>query len=398
MKKIIVCSLTMLLILCVLAFYIIGKNDGKIIFENSNDKNYIVNTNALTMMYETEYESGEYQVSSDTIWPESGYTFNAELSKCENGGKLTWDDENKRVLLQTNKSDKCYVYFDKGITLTNYIINNVYVEDGENGLYYHDGIGSYTNANQEAGDNSYRYSGANPNNYVCFGSDEESCPEDNLYRIIGVFENEVKLIKVSSYGQYYWDDGRNNLWNESKKPTIKTVLNDNYFDTLNEKYKNMIETHIWSVGGINLNRWTDLSNAKGFYDYELGDNRSGYEETMKIGLMYVSEYGFAASPDYWEESLYDYFKPYNSEFNWMLYEGSGCELTITRDSKFNGVWDGVSYNSFVYQIFTGDQGHITSSTDFIGTTSTARPTFYLKADVMYDSGDGTQENPYRIKL
>lgn len=32
----------------------------------------------------------------------------------------------------------------------------------------------------EAGDNSYRYAGVNPNNYVCFGSDEATCPTDNL--------------------------------------------------------------------------------------------------------------------------------------------------------------------------------------------------------------------------
>src|SRR5699024_7955385 len=74
--------------------------------------------------------------------------------------------------------------------------------DGENGLYYHDGVGSYTNADQEAGDNSYRYAGANPNNYVCFGSTESPCPEENLYRIIGIFDDDkdtnyqIKLIKA----------------------------------------------------------------------------------------------------------------------------------------------------------------------------------------------------------
>ena len=46
-------------------------------------------------------------------------------------------------------------------------------------------------ADQEAEDNSYRYAGANPNNYVCFGSDEETCPADNLYRIIGVFGDHI---------------------------------------------------------------------------------------------------------------------------------------------------------------------------------------------------------------
>ena len=88
-------------------------------------------------------------------------------------------------------------------TLADYIITEVYTgTDGDNGLYYHDGVGTYTNADQEARDNSYRYAGANPNNYVCFGSDEETCPAENLYRIIGVFDDDkdsnyqIKLIKA----------------------------------------------------------------------------------------------------------------------------------------------------------------------------------------------------------
>src|SRR5699024_5513980 len=52
------------------------------------------------------------------------------------------------------------------------------------------GIGTYTNADQEAGDNSYHCAGASLNNYVCFGSDEEVCSNDNLYRIIGAFDDD----------------------------------------------------------------------------------------------------------------------------------------------------------------------------------------------------------------
>ena len=65
------------------------------------------------MMYETEANSGEYQVSSDTTWPQDGYIFNEQLSGCENGGTLLWNSETKRVVMQTTSSDKCYVYFDK---------------------------------------------------------------------------------------------------------------------------------------------------------------------------------------------------------------------------------------------------------------------------------------------
>ena len=57
------------------------------------------------------------------------------------------------------------------------------------------GSGTMGLAVLDAEDYSYRYAGANPNNYVCFGSDEETCSNDDLYRIIGVFNGKVKLIK-----------------------------------------------------------------------------------------------------------------------------------------------------------------------------------------------------------
>ncbi|MBD9107027.1 hypothetical protein EGP99_04370, partial [bacterium] len=44
---------------------------------------------------------------------------------------------------------------------------------GISNIYYHD-----ANLTNGAGDSSYRYSGANPNNYVCFGSNESTCPTD----------------------------------------------------------------------------------------------------------------------------------------------------------------------------------------------------------------------------
>ena len=43
------------------------QNTDKNILENSKESNKIVKNNTLTMMYETDYESGEYQVSRDTI-------------------------------------------------------------------------------------------------------------------------------------------------------------------------------------------------------------------------------------------------------------------------------------------------------------------------------------------
>lgn len=84
--------------------------DSKMIDENILSKK---NINGLSMMIETSTGSGDYEKTTLSSWPTDGYIFNATLSKCENGGKLSWDDDKKKVIMVGNISDKCYAYFDK---------------------------------------------------------------------------------------------------------------------------------------------------------------------------------------------------------------------------------------------------------------------------------------------
>ena len=49
------------------------------------------NNNTLSMMLEND--DGVYEYTTSDSWPQKGYSFNAELSKCENGGELSWDDD-----------------------------------------------------------------------------------------------------------------------------------------------------------------------------------------------------------------------------------------------------------------------------------------------------------------
>ena len=376
-KKYLIISISVLLVLSTCLYVFISDTTEKVVISSNKESNRsVVNTNALTMMYETEAGSGEYQVSSDTSWPTDGYTFNETLSKCENGSALTWDNENKRVVVSTSVSDKCYVYFDKEpdvIYLASYITSQ-YTTDGENGLYYHD-----ADLANGAGDNSYRFSGANPNNYVCFGTDEVSCPEDNLYRIIGVFNGQVKLIKATSYGIYAWEQDystQGNTWNESTKPDIYTTLNTTYYNTLGSEWQSKIATHSWKVGGMA----SDTSaTAKDYYDTEVGTGQSGYEETMKIGLMYVSDYGYGASEEYWTTELNNYEPTVDS--NWM-YLGAH-EWLISRNS-------GGTYNAFNVLV----AGYVRSN--YVYATRAVRPSFYLESDVTYASGSGSMTDPLKI--
>ena len=90
--------------------YLTNSNDS---YENVNNNEVIRYNDTISMMLETEAGSGNYEMTTANGWPTDGYVFNTILSKCENGGELSWDDTNKRVIMSGNVSDKCYVYFDK---------------------------------------------------------------------------------------------------------------------------------------------------------------------------------------------------------------------------------------------------------------------------------------------
>ena len=118
-KKLLIISTTIIII-----FLIIFVNNS--MFINKNIENTDINIakeykNELSMMLETASGSGVYEKTTASEWPTEGYIFNSTLSKCENGGELSWDGENNRVIMSGIKSDKCYVYFDMIKLITFYI-------------------------------------------------------------------------------------------------------------------------------------------------------------------------------------------------------------------------------------------------------------------------------------
>ena len=121
-------TITMLSIITGLVVFNIGYNKTNV---EDDPKNPIKNTNMLTMMLETEAGTGNYEETTASEWPQEGYTFNSSLSRCENGGTLSWDDDAKKVILNTNVSDKCYVYFDK---INPLIITNASLEINPDGF------------------------------------------------------------------------------------------------------------------------------------------------------------------------------------------------------------------------------------------------------------------------
>ena len=198
-----------------------------------------------------------------------------------------------------------------------------------------------------------------------------TCPSDNLYRIIGVFGSEVKLIKATSYGSYKWNSSENNTWRTS---SIRTTLNSTYLSSLSATWQNKIENHSWKVGGTVDD---NLSNSKIFYNYEVGAFSSNMSIGMKIGLMYVSDYGFAASNSYWTTALGSYYSSKSS--NW-LYLGTE-EWTISRNSNSSQLAFYINGGVLFYSV-TGSRA--------------IRPCFYLTSSTTYVSGSGSSADPIRI--
>ena len=509
MGKFITRTITIGFVLCGICFVTYNFYDATNIEDTPTNK-INQNNNMLSMMLETDSGSGQYEKTSLSSWPTEGYVFNSELSKCEQGSILRWDDANKKVIMKGNVSDKCYVYFDKynpikinsysitpngnkitisisatsgtgtitkyfyskddglsyvestsntytftnlakgtykikayvldsnnkisevisknieitSMSLNEYVMSQYTGTQGENNIYHHD-----SNLANGAGDNSYRYAGANPNNYVCFGSDESTCPDDNLYRIIGVFDGRTKLIKadyatstllgtdgdygntfnnltlstasykgnkdLSTIGAYYWNYKNTNSNNNgmgintwSTSLLYSKNLNSNYLNNIGSKWTNMIDSVVWKVGGsVDYNLTKQIPQKS--YEYEIISPVSTDTVNAKIGLMYISDYSFAASKDAWN-SILDY-TGYGttsvSSKNW-LYLGLH-EWTITRNSMYNYAVNNIQPGGGVY-------GSAGAAISYARDAIAVRPTLYLNSSINYLSGEGTKTNSIRI--
>ncbi len=225
-----------------------------------------------------------------------------------------------------------------------------------------------------AGDNSYRYAGASGsvNNYICLGSDEATCPDANLFRIIGVFGDKTKVIRAKSVGDKEWNTSADNTWSSS---SLNTYLNGTYLTSLGTLAEK-IATTTWKVRGGSSTYLYDAPKIA--YQYEVGSSALTTTNDAKIGLMYVSDYGFAADSSGWTTKLSSYNS--NNSKNW-LYLGSN-EWTISRNS-------GTASNAF--DVFSG---YVLNRNVII--SYAVRPSFNLVSSVKYVSGSGSMSDPVRV--
>ena len=277
----------------------------------------------------------------------------------------------------------------------------------------------------------YRYYGPNPNNYICLDMEGGStCPDKHLYRIIGsIYEekentNRIKLIKATpltdgttsafswdytSSGSYsniwatitsgnysnsltsgstlmqllnsgaWWNGTSGSYYNQSN--TATTVNFTNY--KLSDKAKSYITTSRYYLGGFN--NTPPLTNE--MYGYERGilrydTNRPLYWEGM-VGLMYPSDYGYAAGNSCVNGTkLYDYNGYGNKDWLYI------SDIYQSLMSPYSG--------HFCSLFSVGYAGRVVIDNDVFEDLAVS-PVFYLTSTTSIIDGDGSLNNPYLLK-
>jgi len=284
-----------------------------------------------------------------------------------------------------------------------------------------------------------RYYGASPNNYIYFNCSDYSNQTSSTcetWRIIGVFDGKLKLIKSESIGAYSWDnkdtstgaenDTGKNDWTTARLMKLlnpsnyyKVDSNDNnlgqslYYNSAsgkcysgqnnatvdcdftstgikNAETRNMIAETTYNLGGWNSN--SVYSNQ--IYEYERGTTvYSGRPTTWKgkIALAYPSDYGYAADLNQCKDkTLYDYDNRTCTSNNWM-------KAIITNNGSNTG-WlltprSGSSSNAWYV-----NSGGFVSRDSIAYVAYGAVPVLSLSPELGIESGDGSSSNPYKLSV
>ena len=275
-----------------------------------------------------------------------------------------WIDEGVEVSYDWSTQNNLYYNFKIGVSSSEYVptgAETIIVKAGTDGL-----VAEEHEATEQLGAViDYRYTGANPNNYVSFNNE--------LWRIIGVFptddgtgniENRVKIIRNESIGRYSWDNKGSSGSNDWSDSALQIVLNEGaYYNRttgncpsgmegatkacdfsttgLTEEAKSMIEDAKWYLGGSSSSN--DVTTSM-FYERERGTTVYSGRSTSfigKIGLMYPSDYGYATSggsttsrEECLAKELYNWDSSSYSDCknNDWLYNNNSQQWAITPDS------------------------------------------------------------------
>ena len=274
-------------------------------------------------------------------------------------------------------------------------------------------------------DQNIRYYGSNPDNYVSFNNE--------LWRIIGVFGDNVKLVRSESLGSLSWDTSESSVnggygVNEWSQADLQVYLNKMYYggttvtcyggsnntttcptNKLDDASKTLIDNHLWNTGAIDetdttiVNQETFALNTVPFYNAERGNvtgkicNGGGRcNDTVErattwtgyIGLPYATDYAYASSESICETNMQkqDSSNAYICKNNNWMFKPNTWYWTLSPSAS-----SGIS--RFVWLVHS--DGDVRYSNAANG--GAVFPAIYLKSDILIESGTGTSSDPYILK-
>ena len=286
-----------------------------------------------------------------------------------------------------------------------------------------------------------RYYGASPNNYVYFNCDSYPSTNCELWRIIGVFDGKIKLIRNKTIDLYSWDNknkstgaetaygkndwttarlmkllnpstyyttdandngkGQSLYWNATSGACYSgqnnATISCNFTSTgIKDTTRNMIAETTWNLGGWDTSEI--FSNV--MYEKERGTTTVSNPSdgitrattwTGKIALPYPSDYGYATDLSKCSQTLFNY----NSGTDSYACRSNDWMYSIITNSGINDGWLLTPYSGYAYMAFgvdsTGDVNGYGVYTAFM-----VAPVLYLGSDQDIVSGDGSQSNPYQL--
>ena len=277
-----------------------------------------------------------------------------------------------------------------------------------------------------------RYYGANPNNYIYFNCSDynnQSSSTCETWRIIGVFDGKVKIMRGSIIGSYSWDSSASTInegcgVNEWSQADLMKLLNGGYesesvggslywnaksgtcynsyhnattsCDFTNIGLKNattrnlIIETTYYTRGYNNSDIYADAVYNK---ERNSGTVMTGVKPTRaltwtgKIAVPYPSDYGYATDLSICQTNIHNYDTKCLKN-NWMK--------DILTNNGANKGWL-LTPNSANASLVWNTSSRVASNGNANFAYGIA-PVLYLNSKIGIKPGTGTSSNPYQLNV
>ena len=322
---------------------------------------------------------------------------------------------------------------NNGITYNYANIYDTDSDDNTSGGLMNDKLGG-TTTSLDGG--NIRYYVANPNNYIYFNCSDYSNQTSStceIWRIIGVFDGKIKLIRNEIIGDYSWDN-KNIITGEDRYGTndwttarLMKLLNPSDYYTIDSNDNNLgqnlyynsssgkcysdfnnatVDCDFTSTGiknditrnmivetTYNLGGWNSSSvYPNEIYEYERGTTVYTDRPTTwtgKIALAYPSDYCYAADLNQCvNKQLNKYNDSTCTSNNWM-------KTIITNNGSRAGWLLTTNSDSSTDARYVNSLGSATSSYGSAFAYGVV-PVLYLNSDISIVGGTGTSNNPYQI--